>query len=81
MAAASVAGEPGRLMRLATSAAIAGAVLLIVVKAVAYFETKSVAMLSSLADSGLDLLASTLNFLAVRYALTPARCRASGIHG
>lgn len=69
------------MMRLATSAAIAGAVLLIVVKAIAYFETKSVAMLSSLADSGLDLLASTLNFLAVRYALTPADAEHRFGHG
>jgi ferrous-iron efflux pump FieF len=76
-----MAAAPGRLMQLATSAAIAGAVLLIVMKAVAYFETKSVAILSSLADSGLDLLASTLNFLAVRYALTPADAEHRFGHG
>ncbi len=72
---------PGRLMQLATSAAMAGAALLIVVKTGAYFETKSVALLSSLADSALDLLASTLNFLAVRFALTPADAQHRFGHG
>ena len=60
------------LMRSATCAAIFVAALLVVVKAWAYFVTGSVALLSSLADSALDLLASTLNFMAVRVALTPA---------
>ena len=62
----------GRLMQMATSAAVVGAVVLMVAKSAAYFDTKSVAMLSSLADSALDVLASGLNFVAVRYALTPA---------
>jgi ferrous-iron efflux pump FieF len=62
----------GRLMHLATSAAIASAALLVIVKAAVYFDSKSVALLSSLADSALDLLASGLTFLAVRFALTPA---------
>lgn len=60
------------LMRAATYAAIFVAALLVGVKAWAYFVTGSVALLASLADSALDLLASTLNFLAVRVALTPA---------
>ena len=38
-------------------------------------------MLSSLADSALDLLASTLNLLAVRYALTPADAQHRFGHG
>lgn len=60
------------LMRAATYAAIFVAALLVGVKAWAYFVTGSVALLASLADSALDLLASILNFLAVRVALTPA---------
>jgi ferrous-iron efflux pump FieF len=59
-------------MRLATTAAVACALLLIVVKTYAYSHTGSVALLSSLADSALDLFASVLNLIAVRVALTPA---------
>lgn len=64
--------SPAALMRLATRAAVACAVLLIAVKTWAYLRTGSVALLSSLADSALDLLASALNLIAVRFALTPA---------
>lgn len=61
-----------RLMRLATAAAVASALLLLGLKTWAYFATHSVALLSSLADSALDLAASSLNFMAIRFALTPA---------
>jgi ferrous-iron efflux pump FieF len=64
--------SPGRLMQAATYAAMASAAVLVMVKASAYFDTKSVAVLSSLADSALDFLASVLTFIAVRFALTPA---------
>ena len=59
-------------MQAATVAAIVSAAVLVVVKALAYFDSKSVALLSSLADSALDLLASGMTFVAVRLALTPA---------
>ena len=59
-------------MKIVTTAAILSAAVLVVIKAATYFDTKSVALLSSLADSALDLLASGLTFLAVRVALTPA---------
>ena len=61
-----------RLMRLATYASVAAAVILIVVKTAAWFLTDSVAILSSLIDSWLDALASIVNLLAVRHALLPA---------
>ena len=61
-----------KLMRAATYAAIIVAVILVVIKTWAYLLTGSVALLSSLADSALDLLASSLNFMAVRVALLPA---------
>src|SRR5690606_26634582 len=48
------------------------ALTLVIVKAWAYFLSGSVALLSSLADSALDLLASVLNYMAIRVALTPA---------
>jgi ferrous-iron efflux pump FieF len=47
------------------------AVLLIGLKSWAAFETSSMAMLGSLADSGLDLLASLVVLLAVRIAAQP----------
>lgn len=59
-------------MRLATMAAVFCAVILITAKTWAYLRTDSVALLSSLADSALDLLASALNLVAVRVALRPA---------
>lgn len=60
------------LMRSASYASVATAVCLIVLKLWAYQKTDSIAMLSSLADSLLDLLASLIILLAVHYALTPA---------
>ena len=59
-------------MRFATYAAVGTAMVLILVKAVAFVLTNSVAILSSLVDSALDLMASTVNLWAVSHALTPA---------
>ncbi len=64
--------EAERLKRLATYAAVAVAAALISIKLYAWVATHSVAMLASLIDSTLDLVASGLNLLAVRHALTPA---------
>jgi ferrous-iron efflux pump FieF len=61
-----------RLMRAATIASMAVAVVLIGAKTAAWLATESVSMLSSLVDSSLDFLASLVTFLAVRQALTPA---------
>ncbi len=61
-----------RLMRIATVASMAVAVVLIGAKTAAWLVTESVSMLSSLVDSSLDFLASLITFLAVRQALTPA---------
>ncbi|MDP1965541.1 MAG: cation diffusion facilitator family transporter [Reyranella sp.] len=61
-----------RLMRAATVASMAVAVVLIGAKTAAWLATESVSMLSSLVDSSLDFLASLVTFLAVRQALTPA---------
>ena len=74
MTAAAVAAPGGksRLMRQAALAAVAVAFLLILLKAAAYVLTGSVAMMSSLADSALDLFASTINLFAINQALTPA---------
>lgn len=60
-----------RLLRLATHAAVAVALLLTLAKLIAWLSSGSVAMLGSLVDSLLDCLASSLNWLAVRHALSP----------
>ena len=61
-----------RLMKLATTASVAVAGTLIGAKFFAWFATDSVSILSTLIDSLLDALASMLNLIAVRHALTPA---------
>lgn len=71
----------GGLMRAATLAAMSAALLLVAMKTAAYVATNSVAMLASLADSALDLMASTLNFFAVRHALMPADAEHRFGHG
>lgn len=63
--------ESSRLTRLATWASLSVAAMLIVLKAAAWWASGSVAMLASLADSSLDLLASFATFYAVRYAAAP----------
>ncbi len=68
-------------MRRATHASVAVASVLIVVKLAACLVTDSVALLSSLIDSTLDALASFLNLLAVRHALTPADAEHRFGHG
>ncbi len=60
------------LLRLATRVAVAVAGLLIVAKLIAWFMTDSVAILSSLMDSVLDVGASLVNMYAVAHALMPA---------
>lgn len=50
---------------------VATAAVLIILKGAAFAASGSVALLSSLADSGLDLVASLITFWAVRYAAAP----------
>ncbi|MGF1630718.1 MAG: cation diffusion facilitator family transporter [Kiloniellaceae bacterium] len=64
--------EAARLLKLATTASVATACLLIVVKLVAFVLTDSVSILSTLIDSLLDAAASLVNLIAVRHALVPA---------
>lgn len=59
-------------MTLRTAAlSLSVALILILMKSWAWFASGSVAMLASLADSGLDLAASLITFFAVRYAAHP----------
>lgn len=68
----TTAGENGRLMRSATYASVTVAIILICIKLAAYLSTNSVAILSTLVDSLLDMVASIINLIAVRHALVPA---------
>ena len=61
-----------RLRRRATYASCTVATLLIAVKFVAWLDTGSVALLSSVIDSLLDAAASIVNLVAVRHAMVPA---------
>lgn len=68
----SIAPEHARLLRLATAAALATALILAAAKAVAWWLSGSVSLLAGLTDSLLDSAASLLNLIAVHYALRPA---------
>lgn len=58
--------------RSAAIASVVTALFLLALKGLAAWETGSVAMLGSMADTGLDLLASAVLLYAVRLAATPA---------
>jgi ferrous-iron efflux pump FieF len=60
------------LLRLATYASVATATVLVLAKLVAWFATGSVSVMASLVDSLMDVGASLVNLLAVRYSLLPA---------
>jgi ferrous-iron efflux pump FieF len=64
--------DHGALTGRAAVASVATALFLLALKAWASWQTGSVAMLGSLADTGLDLLASLITLYAVRIAATPA---------
>ncbi len=65
-------GEHAKLLAGATYASVAVAIFLVVIKLGAWLSMDSVAMLSSMVDSMLDLVASLITLFAVRHALTPA---------
>jgi ferrous-iron efflux pump FieF len=64
--------DKARLTINAALASVAAALFLLVLKGAAAWETGSVAMLGSLADTALDLLASIVTLYGVRIAATPA---------
>lgn len=65
-------GRHAVLMRMATYASVSVAIVLIAIKSYAWLETSSVSLLSSLVDSGLDVVASLINLIAVHHSLLPA---------
>ncbi|MGL6261272.1 CDF family cation-efflux transporter FieF [Vibrio sp. WXL210] len=64
--------EYARLVTLAAYAATLVATFLLIVKVIVWWLTGSVSLLASLIDSLLDIAASLVNLLVVRYALQPA---------
>ncbi|MFD1007851.1 cation efflux pump FieF [Oceanisphaera ostreae] len=62
----------GRLVTRAAIVAMVAAALMIITKLFAWFYTDSASMLASLTDSLLDISASFINLMAIRYALMPA---------
>lgn len=68
----NVQAKREKLLKQATTASVATAVFLVILKAVAWLFSGSASILASLADSLTDCLASALNWVAVRYALQPA---------
>lgn len=63
--------ESAALTRRVTLLSVGTAAVLVTIKAVAWIASGSVALLASMADSGLDLVASLITFFAVRYAAEP----------
>lgn len=63
--------EATKITRRMAILSVAAATLLVVLKSGAWVLSGSIAMLSSLVDSGLDLAASLVTFFAVQYAATP----------
>ncbi|CAK0764029.1 Cation-efflux pump FieF [Gammaproteobacteria bacterium] len=60
------------LLRRATRASVATALVLVLIKFGAWFTTGAMSILATLIDSGLDMLASLTNLVAMYYALRPA---------
>jgi ferrous-iron efflux pump FieF len=61
-----------RLLHRVASASVLVALVLIAIKGYAWWLSGAVSLLASLVDSSIDMLASLINFIAVRYALQPA---------
>ncbi|MGI9275375.1 MAG: cation diffusion facilitator family transporter [Endozoicomonas sp.] len=73
--------ENARLMKLATTASITTAVVLILAKLVAWFMTGSLSVLATLLDSAMDAVASIITLIAVRIAVSPADAEHRFGHG
>ncbi|HKC02988.1 MAG TPA: cation diffusion facilitator family transporter [Sphingomicrobium sp.] len=72
MTTAKIAAEHSRLSTRAALASVSLAVALLVAKAWAAYVTDSTAMLGSLADTALDVIASLTTLIGVRIAAAPA---------
>ncbi len=61
----------GTLRRLASYASLLLAIVMVILKAAAWLMTGSVALLTSVVDSAVDLVASIVTLIGVRYAQQP----------
>src|SRR5262249_11754497 len=73
--------ETAALTRRVTLYSVTVAAVLVAIKAVGWWASASVAMLASMADSGLDLVASLATVYAVRFAATPPGAEHRFRHG
>ena len=73
--------EAAKITRRMAMLSVAASSLLVILKAGAWMMSGSIAMLSSLADSGLDLAASLVTFFAVQYAAQPPDSKHRFGHG
>jgi ferrous-iron efflux pump FieF len=73
--------QAARFTRLATLASVTVAAVLVAMKAAAWAVSGSVALMASLADSSLDLIASLITLFAVRYAAVPPDAKHRFGHG
>lgn len=64
--------EAEKLLKRATTASVAVAITLILLKTWGYIESGSVAIFGTLLDSVMDSLSSIIIFIAVRFSITPA---------
>lgn len=64
--------DAARLTRRITWASVSVALMLTIIKAVAFERSGSVSLLASLGDSALDFCAALMTFFVVRYAASPA---------
>jgi len=64
--------EKACLMQRASKVTLIGVITLIIIKIIAWGYTDSISLLSSMLDSVMDLMASLVNFIAIRYAVQPA---------
>ncbi|HWA61617.1 MAG TPA: cation diffusion facilitator family transporter [Caulobacteraceae bacterium] len=71
MTATPTLAESAALTRRITVLSVATAAILVAAKLAVWISSGSVALLASMADSGLDLIASLITFFAVRYAAAP----------
>jgi ferrous-iron efflux pump FieF len=60
-----------KLMKSAGRASVVVAVVLVVVKVIAWNQTASVSIFASMIDSGMDALASLINLIAIKFSLEP----------
>lgn len=72
MPTGSISAKDERAMRRVTTISVTVALTLVALKSGAWSATNTMSLLSSLADSLFDVVASAINFFAIRYALKPA---------